>query len=127
MKIDIKGTLRKVKSMWKTPLEGRCLNIKEMGTFGLYALGISFISSSVYYVATISFIPYFYHIDVIHAYLIMISGILINLIIQPFIGTLMEKTDTRFGRYKPYILFSLPFLSLWDPPSISITKLNSEQ
>lgn len=113
MKIDIKGTLRKVKSMWKTPLEGRCLNIKEMGTFGLYALGISFISSSVYYVATISFIPYFYHIDVIHAYLIMISGILINLIIQPFIGTLMEKTDTRFGRYKPYILFSLPFLSLF--------------
>ncbi|MFA7664101.1 MAG: MFS transporter, partial [Clostridia bacterium] len=107
MKIDVKGMVNKLKSMWKTPPEGRCLTIKEMGTFGLYALGISFISSSVYYVATISFIPYFYHIDVIHAYLIMISGILINLIIQPFIGNLMEKTNTRFGRYKPFVLFSL--------------------
>lgn len=112
-KINIKGLFSKLKSMWKTPLEGRCLNIKEMGTFGLYALGNSFISSAVYYVATITFIPYFYHIDVIHAYIIMIAGTLINLTLQPFIGNLMEKTNTKFGRYKPFILFSLPALSLF--------------
>ncbi len=113
MKIDVKGVFKKIKSMWKTPPEGRCLTIKEMGDFGFYALGISFISSSVYYVATISFIPYFYHIDVIHAYLIMILGMVINLLIQPFIGNIMERTNTKFGRYKPFILFSLPLLSLF--------------
>ncbi|MEG2561488.1 MAG: MFS transporter [Clostridia bacterium] len=120
-KFDVAGLVKKVKKMWKTPPEGRSLCIKEMGTFGLYALGNSFMSSGLGYVVSVAFLPYFYHIDTIHAYIILALGAVLNLILQPIIGNLMEKTHTKWGRYKPYILFSVPIfmmfiiLSTWIP------------
>lgn len=111
-KLDIKDLWGKVKSMWKKPPEGRNLSLKEMGTFGLYALGNSFLTSGLGFVVSVAFLPYFYHIATIHAYIILALGAVLNLVLQPIIGFMMERTHTKWGKYKPYILFSVPIFML---------------
>ena len=121
LKQKISGLWGKTKSMWKVPPKGRYLTLKEMGCFGIYALGVAFMTSAVNYVATIAFIPYFYRIDSIHGYIIMALSSFVNMCILPFIANKMEKTKTKWGRYKPYIIFTLPLytvlaiLATWIP------------
>lgn len=99
MKDKIKNLLLTMKSMWNKPLEGRYLTIKEVGAFGLYALGNSWMYNAVtMYVVTITFIPYYYGIPALHGYLILILGNLLNMILQPLIGTAMERRKTKWGR-----------------------------
>ena len=122
MKEKLAKLLSTVKAMWDKPLEGRFLNIKEIGAFGLYALGNSWIYNTIMIVVTITEIPYFYGIDAIHGYLIYIAGSLINMLLLPLIGQSMEKRRTKWGKYKPYILFTLPLLALFTMMSMWVPQ-----
>lgn len=127
MKDKIKNLLLTLKSMWNKPLEGRYLTIKEVGAFGLYALGNSWMYNAVImYVVTITFIPYYYGIPALHGYLILILGNLLNMILQPLIGTAMERRKTKWGRYKPYILFSLPLIAFFTMLAMWIPQYQNE-
>ncbi len=127
MKDKIKNLLLTLKSMWNKPLEGRYLTIKEVGAFGLYALGNSWMYNAVImYVVTITFIPYYYGISALHGYLILIAGNLLNMILQPIIGNAMEKRKTKWGRYKPYILFSLPIIAFFTMLAMWIPQYQNE-
>lgn len=126
MKEKVAKLFSTVKAMWDKPLEGRFLNIKEIGAFGLYALGNSWIYNTIMLVITITYIPYFYGIDAIHGYTIYIGGSLINMFLVPLIGQAMEKKRTKWGRYKPYILFSLPLLALFTMMSMWAPQYSSE-
>ncbi len=107
----VKNLALTVKGMWNKPLEGKFLCIKEIGALGLYALSTSsFYNLMLFYLVTIIFIPYYYNIESIHAYIILILGNALNMMLQPVIGNAMEKTKTKIGRYKPYVLGLLPFL-----------------
>lgn len=122
MKEKVAKLFSTVKAMWDKPLEGRFLNIKEIGAFGLYALGNSWIYNTIMIVVTITEIPYFYGIDAIHGYLIYIAGSLINMLLLPLIGQSMEKKRTKWGKYKPYILFTLPLLALFTMMSMWVPQ-----
>lgn len=113
VKVKAKKLALQIKDMWKTPLKGRYLTLKESTNFGLYALGVSVIMCSVNSIATIGFIPYFYEINTIHAYIIIAISGLVNMLLLPYISNRIEKTKTKWGKYKPYILFSLPLFSLF--------------
>lgn len=126
MKEKVTKLFSTVKAMWDKPLEGRFLNIKEIGAFGLYALGNSWIYNTIMIVVTITEIPYFYGIDAIHGYLIYIAGSLINMLLLPLIGQSMEKKRTKWGKYKPYILFTLPLLALFTMMSMWVPQYPSE-
>ena len=126
MKEKVTKLFSTVKAMWDKPLEGRFLNIKEIGAFGLYALGNSWIYNTIMLVITITYIPYFYGIDAIHGYIIYIGGSLINMFLVPLIGQAMEKKRTKWGRYKPYILFSLPLLALFTMMSMWAPQYSSK-
>lgn len=115
-----------VKAMWDKPLEGRFLNLKEILSFGMYSLGNSWIYNTIMLVITITYIPYFYGIDAIHGYTIYIGGSLINMFLVPLIGQAMEKKRTKWGRYKPYILFSLPLLALFTMMSMWAPQYSSK-
>lgn len=127
MKEKIKKLLLTLKSMWDKPLPGRFLTIKEVGAFGLYALGNSWMYNAVLmYMVTVAFIPYYYHIDALHGYLILIAGNLLNFILQPIVGNAMEKRKTKWGRYKPYILFSLPIISFFTMLAMWVPQYDDE-
>ena len=128
MKEKVTKLFSTVKAMWDRdkPLEGRFLNLKEILSFGMYSLGNSWIYNTIMLVITITYIPYFYGIDAIHGYTIYIGGSLINMFLVPLIGQAMEKKRTKWGRYKPYILFSLPLLALFTMMSMWAPQYSSE-
>lgn len=126
MKEKVTKLFSTVKAMWDKPLEGRFLNLKEVLSFGVYSLGNSWIYNTIMLVITITYIPYFYGIDAIHGYIIYIGGSLINMFLVPLIGQAMEKKRTKWGRYKPYILFSLPLLALFTMMSMWAPQYSSE-
>lgn len=126
MKEKVAKLFSTVKAMWDKPLEGRFLNLKEILSFGMYSLGNSWIYNTIMLVITITYIPYFYGIDAIHGYTIYIGGSLINMFLVPLIGQAMEKKRTKWGRYKPYILFSLPLLALFTMMSMWAPQYDSE-
>ena len=92
----------------------------------MYALGNSWIYNTIMIVVTITEIPYFYGIDAIHGYLIYIAGSLINMLLLPLIGQSMEKKRTKWGKYKPYILFTLPLLALFTMMSMWVPQYSSD-
>lgn len=126
MKEKIKSLLCTLRAMWSKPLPGRFLTLKEAGAFGLYALGNSWIYNSVLLVVTVTQIPYFYGIPALHGYLICIFGNLLTAIFTPLIGNAMEKKRTKWGRYKPYILFSLPVLAVFTLLAMWIPQYDSK-
>lgn len=126
MKEKVTKLFSTVKAMWDKPLEGRFLNLKEVLSFGMYSLGNSWIYNTIMLVITITYIPYFYGIDAIHGYIIYIGGSLINMFLVPLIGQAMEKKRTKWGRYKPYILFSLPLLALFTMMSMWAPQYSSK-
>lgn len=123
----IKNTFTYLKKGWSAPPEGRHLTFKEMVCYGFSGLGVSFIVNVITAVITATQIPYIYEIDVMHGTVIFsIVGVL-NLLIQPFFGKMLQNTKTKFGRYKPYIVGIAPVISLfvvlatWLPQVDSIT------
>lgn len=120
--------IRLLKRFWNTPPEGRYLNLKEITAFGVYSTGCGLIYSAVTtYVVSVTYIPYFYNIKSIHAYLILIIGYILNMFLQPIIGNLMERTNTKWGRYKPFILLSLPIFSVFALMSMWIPQYSMEK
>ena len=121
MKEKLKKLFNTLKSMWDKPLPGRFLTLKEAGAFGIYALGNSWIYNTMMLVVTVTQIPYFYGVSTMHGYILYIIGTLLASILTPLAANAMEKKRTKWGRYKPYILFSLPafalftMLAMWVP------------
>lgn len=121
----VKALPQKIKAMWKAPPEGRYLNLKEILCFGGSSLGVSFIVNIITSLITASQISEVYQISVLHGPIICLTASVLGLIIQPFFGKLLQNTNTRWGRYKPYILFIAPVISLfailstWQPQNLS--------
>lgn len=127
-KIDVKGIVNKVKGMWDTPLEGRHLNFKEILSFGGTALGVSFIVNIISSLITATQISEVYQIGVMHGPIICLIASVLGLIIQPIYGKLLQNTNTKWGRYKPYLIFIAPIISVfailatWQPQNLNETS-----
>lgn len=113
-------------SMWHTPQPGKFLTLKEIGFFAGYTFGISSLCHLIIVGVTILWIPYFYQIEQFHIFIILVVSALVNAIIQPFIATLMEKTNTKIGRYKPFILVSMPVLAILALMALWVPQFESE-
>ena len=56
--------LEKFKTVWKKSLQGRFLTIKEMLSYAVAGIGVSFIVNVISIFLTAEMIPYMYQIDV---------------------------------------------------------------
>lgn len=105
--------LTRLKVFWKTPPKGRYLNLKEIVCFGGSAFGMSTIVTVVSGLITATQIPTIYNFNVIHGAWICLIASILGLIIQPFFSKLLQNTNTKFGRYKPFILILAPILAVF--------------
>lgn len=120
-----------LKRFWKEPPKGRFLNLQEVLRLGISSLGISFIANLVSIYVTVSQIPLIYDMGdsgTLHATIMYVAASILALIITPFYGRMIQRTKTKFGRYKPYILFLAPIVailgaaSVWSPQNLSQTQ-----
>ncbi|MDE7070985.1 MAG: MFS transporter [Clostridia bacterium] len=120
-----------LKRFWKEPPKGRFLNLKEILRFGVSGLGMSFIANLVSIYVTVSQIPLLYDLGdygPVHAQVMYIVASVLALIITPIYGRMIQRTKTKIGRYKPYILCLAPIVailgaaSVWSPQSLNQTQ-----
>ncbi len=120
-----------LKRFWKEPPKGRFLNLQEILRFGVSSLGMSFIANLVSIYVTVSQIPLLYDLGdkgTLHATIMYLIASVLALIITPFYGRMIQRTKTKFGRYKPYILCLAPIVailgaaSVWSPQSLDQTQ-----
>lgn len=118
------GLWSKLKTFWSTPPKGRYLNLKEILCFGGSAFGVSTMVTVVSGMITATQISELFGIDVLHGPLICLVASILGLIIQPIFGKLLQNTQTRWGKYKPFILLMAPLFaalaiaSTWSPDLI---------
>lgn len=131
MKFDLKKLPKQIKAFWKEPPKGRYLNLKEIVCLGGSALGISFITNLIAAYVTIGQLPIIYDMGkyaTLHATIVYLIASVIGMIVTPIYGNYVQRTDTKWGRYKPYILFMAPIvgalgtLALWSPQNLTETQ-----
>ena len=121
----------KIKVFWKNPPKGRYLNLKEILCFGGSAFGVSTLVTVVSGLITATQISELFGIDVIHGPYICLVASVLGLIIQPLFGKLLQNTQTKYGKYKPFILLMAPIFAAfaiaatWSPDGIRVLEFNA--
>lgn len=117
-----------LKNFWREPPKGRFLNLREIFCLGSAGLGVSFICNIINAYVTIGYLPILYDLGrygTLHATIIYITACAAGLILTPIYGRWIQRTRTKLGRYKPYILFLAPVVSIlavaavWSPQSLT--------
>lgn len=105
----VKEIPREIKNHWKTPAEGKYIPYKEFASYSIGGIGVNTINSLFGYVALNAnclLIGSAYGIKPTHlAWLNIIMGI-INLIKTPFISMLIDNTNSKYGKFRPYLLYT---------------------
>lgn len=100
---------REIKNHWKVPAEGKYIPYKEFAAYSVGGIGVNTINSLFGYVALNAnclLIGSAYGIKPTHlAWLNIIMGI-INLIKAPFISMLIDNTNSKYGKFRPYLLYT---------------------
>lgn len=108
-KISVGSILNNLKKYWKTPAEGKYIAYREFAAYSVGGIGVNTINALFGYVALTAnclLIGSAYGIKPTHlAYLSIIMGI-INLVKTPFISMLIDNTNTRYGKFRPYLLYT---------------------
>ena len=108
-KINIGAMISDVKNHWKTPSEGKYISYGEFAAYSIGGIGVNTVNSLFGYVAISAnclLLGSAYGIKPTHlAYLNIIMGIL-NLIKTPFISMLIDNTNTKYGKFRPYLLYT---------------------
>lgn len=108
----LENIISKIKSIpkhWSTPEDGKYISYKEFASYSFGGIGVNTINSLFGYVALSAncmLIGSAYGIDPVHlGWMNIIIGI-INLIKTPFISMLIDNTNSKYGKFRPYLLYT---------------------
>lgn len=105
----IKEVPKEIISHWKTPAEGKYIPYKEFAAYSFGGIGVNTINSLFGYVALSAnclLVGSAYGIKPTHlAWMSIIMGI-INLVKTPFISMLIDNTNSKHGKFRPYLLYT---------------------
>lgn len=98
-----------VKKHWSKPAHDKYISYKEFAAYSFGGIGVNTINSLFGYVALSAncmLIGSAYGIDPVHlGWLNVIMGV-INLIKTPFISMLIDNTNSKYGKFRPYLLYT---------------------
>lgn len=129
--IKFSALKNKLATFWKKAPEGRYLNLKEVLCLGGAGLGVSFICNLINMYVTIGQLPLIYDMGdygTLHATVIYLVACVGGLFLTPVYGKAIQRTNSKWGRYKPYILFLAPCVSIlgvfavWSPGGLGLTQ-----
>ena len=105
----IRGAVTDITSHWKEPAQGKYIPYKEFAAYSVGGIGVNTINSLFGYVALNAnclLIGSAYGIKPTHlAWLNILMGI-INLVKAPFISMLIDNTNSKYGKFRPYLLYT---------------------
>lgn len=103
------GIPREIKTHWKTPEQGKYIPYREFAAYSFGGIGVNTLNSLFGYVALSAnclLVGSAYGIKPTHlAWMSIIMGI-INLIKTPFVSMLIDNTNSKHGKFRPYLLYT---------------------
>lgn len=107
--ISVKKIIAAVKEHWNTPPEGRYITYKEFAAYSIGGIGVNTINSLFGYVALNAnclLLGSAYGIAPMDLAVMQLIMNILNLVKTPFISMLVDNTDTKYGKFRPYLLYT---------------------
>lgn len=105
----VKGFVKSIPAYWEAPPEGRHISYKEFAAYSFGGIGVNTINSLMGYIglsSTCLLIGSAYEIEPVHLALMMIFVNIVNLAKTPFVSMLIDNTNTKYGKFRPYLLLA---------------------
>lgn len=109
MAISIKAIKDDITQHWKKPADGKYISYKEFTAYSVGGIGVNTINSLFGYVglsANCLLLGSAYGIAPMDLALMSLIMNILNLIKTPFISMLIDNTNTRYGKFRPYLLYT---------------------
>lgn len=103
----IKSFVKDIPTYWNKPPENRYVSYKEFAAYSFGGIGVNTINSLFGYVALSAncmLVGTAYGIDPVHLGWMATFVSILNLIKTPFVSMLIDNTDTKYGKFRPYLL-----------------------
>jgi Na+/melibiose symporter-like transporter len=108
-KISIGAIKNEITSHWKTPAQGKYISYKEFVSYSVGGIGVNTINSLFGYVglsANCLLLGSAYGIAPMDLAVMSLIMNILNLIKTPFISMLIDNTNSRHGKFRPYLLYT---------------------
>lgn len=109
MAISVKAIKNDITQHWKTPAEGKYISYKEFTSYSVGGIGVNTINSLFGYVglsANCLLLGSAYGIAPMDLALMSLIMNILNLIKTPFISMLIDNTNSKYGKFRPYLLYT---------------------
>ena len=127
-KFSIKTITDEIKGHWHTPAEGKYISYKEFVSYSVGGIGVNTINALFGYVglsANCLLLGSAYGIAPMDLALMSLIMNILNLIKTPFISMLIDNTNTKHGKFRPYLLYTgLPAAILLTAMAFVPTEIN---
>ena len=103
------ATLKSIPAHWNEPVEGKHIAYKEFAAYSFGGIGVNTINSLFGYVgltASCLLVGSAYGIDPVHLGWMSTFVTIINLLKTPFVSMLIDNTDTKYGKFRPYLILT---------------------
>ncbi len=105
----VRSLISGVKTNWNTPAEGKYIPNKEFCAYSFGGIGVNTVNSLLLQVNLKQ--PYYlngaiYGISPDHLALMNTVVNLINLIKTPFVSMIIDNTKSKYGKFRPYLLYT---------------------
>mgnify|MGYP003289511907 CR=1 FL=1 len=104
-----KGFIKQIPAHWNTPPQGKHISYREFAAYSFGGIGVNTINSIFGYVgltASCLLVGSAYGIDPVHLAWMSTLVTVINLIKTPFVSMLIDNTNTKYGKFRPYLLLT---------------------
>lgn len=108
-KLNLSNVIGDVKSHWRTPPEGKYIPYHEFVAYSVGGIGVNTINSLFGYVglsANCLLLGSAYGIAPMDLAIMSLVMSILNLVKTPFISMLVDNTNTKWGKFRPYLLFT---------------------
>lgn len=103
------STVKDIPAHWTEPAENKHIPYKEFAAYSFGGIGVNTINSLFSYVsfsANCLLIGSAYGIDPVHLGWMSMVVILFNLLKTPLVSMLIDNTNTKYGKFRPYLIWT---------------------
>lgn len=108
-KWNLRSAVEEVKTYWNKPPEGKYIPYQEFVAYSVGGIGVNTINSLFGYVALTAnclLLGSAYQIAPMDLAIMSIVMSILNLVKTPFISMLVDNTNTKYGKFRPYLLMT---------------------
>lgn len=108
-KFNVRQIVGDFKAHWKTPADGRFISYREFSAYSVGGIGVNTVNSLFGYVALSAnclLLGSAYGIAPMDLAVMSLIMSVLNLVKTPFISMLVDNTNTKYGKFRPYLLYT---------------------